>query len=292
MSRIVPKGPGRIHAFEAADRNAPSLMRAFARLRRNLIEHIDTPKVRGAIANNDLRAVMLALSVDPADVSFRRFYTDGMRAMRETVVQAGNEEAERLGVDLTLKDEVSGLTERLLSKRIARLTVDTSEAERLAIRKILSRGVERGDSANRIIAALKRRVGLTDIQTEWVAKRYQAALDAGATEARADQIADRFGKQLRENRAHVISRTEMAAAQNAGLAESWNQIDRAGMMLPGAKKRWVTAMDERRSDICAELEGKVVGVNESFRSGVTGELYDFPPAHPNCRSTIVLEFND
>jgi SPP1 gp7 family putative phage head morphogenesis protein len=41
--------------------------------------------------------------------------------------------------------------------------------------------------------------------------------------------------------------------------------------------QWVSTLDSRTSQICASLDGQVYGVRSGLR----------PPAHPNCRSTVV-----
>ena len=78
-------------------------------------------------------------------------------------------------------------------------------------------------------------------------------------------------------RTHTIARTETAMADNTGNLIGWAET---GLV---AGKRWITAEDDKVSEIC-NTNGKmgVIGLHEHFaHGGMT------PPAHPNCRCTVV-----
>lgn len=78
-------------------------------------------------------------------------------------------------------------------------------------------------------------------------------------------------------RARTIARTETAMADNMGNLIGWEET---GLV---AGKRWITAEDDKVSEIC-NANGKmgVIGLHEHFaHGGMT------PPAHPNCRCTVV-----
>lgn len=78
-------------------------------------------------------------------------------------------------------------------------------------------------------------------------------------------------------RARTIARTETAIADNTGNLIGWAET---GLV---AGKRWITAEDDKVSEIC-NTNGKmgVIGLHEHFaHGGMT------PPAHPNCRCTVV-----
>lgn len=78
-------------------------------------------------------------------------------------------------------------------------------------------------------------------------------------------------------RARTIARTETAMADSMGNLIGWEET---GLV---AGKRWITAEDDKVSEIC-NTNGKmgVIGLHEHFaHDGMT------PPAHPNCRCTVV-----
>jgi len=81
-------------------------------------------------------------------------------------------------------------------------------------------------------------------------------------------------------RAEAIARTESNRAENLGSLEGWKQSGVKG------KKEWVAELDAKTSAVCKALNGKQVGVNEKF--SYQGKEFDAPPAHVNCRSTLIF----
>jgi len=81
-------------------------------------------------------------------------------------------------------------------------------------------------------------------------------------------------------RARMIARTEVVRAQNMGHIDAARQT---GLKLV---KRWDAHLDKRTSEVCKFLDGKEVGMDEKFVW--KGQEFDAPPAHPNCRSTILF----
>ena len=75
-------------------------------------------------------------------------------------------------------------------------------------------------------------------------------------------------------RANLISVTETTRAFSIGNLFAWRAA--SGIEY----KRWNTCNDDIVCEICGPLDGKVVGLNDSF-GGVRE-----PPSHPNCRCWI------
>jgi SPP1 gp7 family putative phage head morphogenesis protein len=86
--------------------------------------------------------------------------------------------------------------------------------------------------------------------------------------------------EMTVDRARMIARTEMNRAANMG------HIDGARESGLNLKKRWDAHLDNRTSPVCRALDGKTVGIDEKFVHN--GEEFDAPPAHPNCRSTLIF----
>ena len=76
------------------------------------------------------------------------------------------------------------------------------------------------------------------------------------------------------HRSECIVRTEMCRIQNKAAMEGYIQ---AGY----TKYKYLAAHDSRTSDICLALDGQVFSFAEA-QEGI-----NFPPTHPNCRSTII-----
>lgn len=117
--------------------------------------------------------------------------------------------------------------------------------------------------------------GVTDTTINQLRTALQEGWDAGEgipdLAKRVRQVfddADRF-------RAAMIARTETTATANMAQLSVYR---RAGIQY----KTWVTADDERVCPICGALDGRTVGLDEEFSPGIYA-----PPAHPNCRCTII-----
>lgn len=80
-----------------------------------------------------------------------------------------------------------------------------------------------------------------------------------------------------KSKAERLIRTETNHFHNEGELEAYKQM--------GFEKfRFMATLDNRTSEICAEMDGKIFDVKD----GIPGD--NMPPLHPNCRSTIVPYF--
>lgn len=91
-------------------------------------------------------------------------------------------------------------------------------------------------------------------------------------------IADRMGVGYRN--ASRLVRTEMTHVQNEA---SFNAYRESGVV---KKYEFLATLDSKTSPICSKLDGMVFTLAEK-EVGV-----NFPPLHPNCRSTTVPFFDD
>lgn len=97
-------------------------------------------------------------------------------------------------------------------------------------------------------------------------------------------------------RADLIARTETARAANGGAVIGYRE---SGVV---ERMQYSAILDGSTSEICQALNGRIVDINGSFiehgqgfvgESGkatnlsYTGGGIDFPPAHPQCRSTVI-----
>lgn len=108
----------------------------------------------------------------------------------------------------------------------------------------------------------------------------------------ATRVEDVF-KDATRNRAEMIARTESLRASNFGSVEAYRQ---SGVV---EAEEWLTAKNDRVCPFCLEMEGKVIGLDESFFDKgdsltVDGNTLKFdmlaveyPPLHPNCACTTI-----
>lgn len=82
----------------------------------------------------------------------------------------------------------------------------------------------------------------------------------------------RFSK----SRAEMIANTETANAHSRSSLKAYAE---SGVV---EKVEWSAHLDERTSEVCKRLHGKVVKLGAAFEADITS-----PPAHPNCRSVLL-----
>ena len=144
--------------------------------------------------------------------------------------------------------------------------------------------------------AFKSAQSISQTSRDTIQRIITSAFEEGKSLGELSKEIQALGPQWTESRAAMIARTETTKAANAGARIGYKE---SGVV---EKLMYSAILDGNTSDICSSLNGKVVGVNESFikeGSGFTdsqgvqhslrytnGGIQE-PPAHPNCRSTII-----
>lgn len=82
-------------------------------------------------------------------------------------------------------------------------------------------------------------------------------------------------------RAELVARSEIAHAMNAGSLAQMKQIG-----APGMTKEWIAVNDGRTRATHAHLDGKKIGINQTFPGGLA------PGVEPNCRCTYGFDLPD
>lgn len=97
--------------------------------------------------------------------------------------------------------------------------------------------------------------------------------------------------ELLTRRAKVIGDVQSFTGLNFGRQLTYMEAMDAGLLPKSARKVWVTAIDERVCKICKPMDGRMVGLLDTFaiptQAGTIRLLV--PPVHPNCRCTVVPE---
>jgi len=82
-----------------------------------------------------------------------------------------------------------------------------------------------------------------------------------------------------------IERAKMIAVTEANRAENMGSLDGARQSGLKLMKQWDAHLDKKTSPVCAALNGKTIPLDDKFV--YKGQEFEAPPAHPNCRSTLV-----
>lgn len=179
-----------------------------------------------------------------------------------------------------------------VKNRAAAFVTNTTQAQVDCLRAIVQRtALLEVKNVDQLARAIRPMVGLTKQQALANLNYYQSLLDSGVSEKRALDLSIKYSARQSRYRAYNIARTEMAYAYNKGADEGIRQAQEAGYM-GEAEKVWCTAEDERTCPTCAELEGKVVAMDDEFDFSTKLAATDptirrTPPAHPGCRCAII-----
>ena len=163
----------------------------------------------------------------------------------------------------------------MASRQAATLVTGDARTQLRAIGEVISDGLKRGDSPQKIGRRLKMVDGL-DAQRARKLDKYIESLEKLKTkQSEIERKAERMKAQLLRDRRETIARTETRNAQEAAAA---TEARAAGKKY----KCWVTVGDDRVSEPCPTNEGKGwIDIDAVFPSG-----HAHPPAHPNCRCTL------
>lgn len=135
-------------------------------------------------------------------------------------------------------------------------------------------------SARDLAKAIRPTIGLTKRQSQSAYNRYMAAIEDGATPAKAREIQAKYAARLHRQRAETIAITELAHAYNNAECMVVQDAYLFGN-IGSANKQWSTAFDERVCPTCGKMDGEKVSLFDPFSSGLF-----VPPAHPRCRCTV------
>jgi len=115
---------------------------------------------------------------------------------------------------------------------------------------------------------------IAELQT----KLYQSFIRGASVDKTARDLAERM--EVSYSSAARIIRTESSFIANQA---TWDGYKASGIV---QKYEYLATLDSRTSEVCRSMDGKVFNLNEK-EVGI-----NYPPLHPNCRSTVVPYFDD
>jgi len=210
---------------------------------------------------------------------------------------------------------------RFIDETIGLRIVNITEDARRAVANVTVAQLRNGLTVTRTAELIKTHVGLTELQSARImnfqlkeiqkrenlqgrlatlkaqglgTSRSAKSLDRQLLNLTDDKIELRTLRQSESaarTRARAIARTELNRAVNAGQQLVWNEAANQGLIEGDKKiKVWTTIPDNDRSAICTDLDGQTAPlINGTFFVAQTGGVVEHPPAHVNCRSSLVLE---
>ena len=196
--------------------------------------------------------------------------------------------------------------ERWISAHGAEWVTQVSEESREAISAMVRYAARGNMTVDELARAIRPTIGLTERQAKANLRFYERVKEqtkkdllernpnmkestaAKRAEKRARESAVRYAAKQHRQRAQTIAETELAFAYNKGAddAVQWLTNEK---LLPRMKRKWSTAADERVCEICGELDGVEIEMEDSFDFKgrlLFAEQKQTPPAHPRCRCAV------
>lgn len=186
-----------------------------------------------------------------------------------------------------------------VSQHSAELVTNSASYQIEAIRAMVSRAAVLQDiSVDQLAQVIRPVIGLYKGQAVANLNYYKFMRDSllennptmrdATADKRAREAAVKYAEVQHRVRAHMIARTELAFAHNAGEFNAVKQAQSQGF-IGRVKKKWITAGDDRVCRRCKALDGVEVDFDDYFPG--TNLLY--PPFHPRCRCVYdVIEQED
>lgn len=159
-------------------------------------------------------------------------------------------------------------------RQSSQLITEVGKATKEAVRVMIGRAFDEGLPPEALKRLIRERVGLRSDQIE--------ALDRYEEEGASPAQVDAYRRELLNDRAILIGRTETMRSANAGQKEMWGQAQAAGELPVNVKRIWIGTDDGFERPEHIELNDQVVGLNEPFAIPSTGREVE-PGEDPNCR---------
>ncbi len=303
QDRAGSRGQSTAWGIEA--KYVPRFQRVFVDAMRSLYTDPGTQAklVRIANSSGSIEAVTSAVSdlIDSEKLAerFERVYVAALQDTGEAAFrEAGIKEPFQAVAKAVEGIPTNRHSAKWINERTGELIRQVTAAERKRVRQILARNFGKRVNRKFIAQEIGATVGLLAAEEARVHALFESAVEEGLPAAAARIQSGKFAAILLLKRGARIARTETIMAQNQGKLDAWRVAGDEGLIPPGTLKTWVAASkSERTCKICGSppeapdgLDRQQVPVEESFFSEVTGEYYERPPAHPNCRCTMTLNF--
>lgn len=260
-----------------ADDLEPAVRNAFLRAVRSVQLKLDVVNLEDALNRGAIDQSSLWQALESELDSHLR------APLREALLGGAGVADNRLSTPLRF-DLTNPAAVRAVDDTVANLVRDITAESRMAIQDLVRQSVQGAFDVRQLARQVQGSIGLTS-QYAVAVERYRTRLvDQGMAEGRALTRSQAYADRLLRYRATTIARTEVIRATNAGQQAVWNDAQQEGLLPLGSQREWIVTPDDRLCELCAPMEGQVVGLQEPFQSD-EGPV-DYPPLHPNCRCAI------
>lgn len=260
------------------DANSPELAYFLHHTWNNQARAVTYKELRTAIQNGELDMKYLF----QWQQDYSQFVVDHYAPVAQAAIEAST--AELVGRYSQLQDNVPPLIDRFIQSRGGRLIREVSEAQYSAVNTLVRQAALSDTmTVDQLARAIRPTIGLTTRQSLSVKHYYDDLIEQGIDPQTAAKKEALYAERWHRRRAATIAQTELAYAYNNGEMELMLESVANGQILPGVKKKWNTAADERVCKECGPLDHMELDLDAPFPIGVQN-----PPAHPLCRCVITF----
>ena len=278
-----------------ADRAQPAVRRAFMAAVADVRSVTTLARLEEMVRTGDLAGLQRVLAGEPLEAALRARLAPAVVRLAQDAGQkaVGALPASLRGV--ARFDLLNPKTVDFLRSYSFGLIRQIGATTREGIRRVVTDAFERGGHPREQARQIRNMVGLTARQAAAVSGYRAQLLAQGVRRSLADRRAQRYADRLLRRRALNIARTETIRAANVGQQALWDQMADEGLIEKDrARKVWIVTPDDRLCEICAAIPGMnpggVPAQGGEFATDVGPVPY--PPAHPQCRCAVGLEFRD
>ena len=185
-----------------------------------------------------------------------------------------------------------------IGERGAQLVTNCVDIQIESIKTLMTEKMRRMYTPDHIARMMRPCIGLTVQQTNAV-KNYYNTMVGTLQEShpkmklenvyrKAEEASMKYAERLHRLRAQTIVQTESAFAYNKGSDEAIRQAQEQNL-IGDCVKRWCTSGDARVCQMCAELDGTEIAMDDDFK--IKGKakfegMHMLPPAHPRCACAV------
>ena len=155
--------------------------------------------------------------------------------------------------------------------------------------RVLRNGLSKGLSPLSLAKQLRSFIGVSEKQQKQLDNQADRLRLQGLTEKEIEQVLNARSTTMSRLRAQAIARTELNNGFNQGNLLGMQQAQEEGLVSGAVLKDWITVGDHAVDNICRPLgRMKPIPMNETFTVPESGRTIDAPPAHINCRCTLIF----
>lgn len=258
-----------------------------------------------AMTYKELREAIIAGQISETtlhewQIAYSKLVAEKMKPLWQDAMIAANLQTVPIQGGFYFDPTTKGVKEWIETHGGEWITVIQAEQQQ-AIAAMLGKAYSGDWTVDELARVIRPTIGLTRPQAEANLNYYKHVKESllkdnptmreATAEKRAREAALKYAAKQHRQRANVIATTEMAFAYNKGADEGIKQAQAKGY-IGRVKRVWSTADDELVCEVCGELDGTAIDMEEEF-DFKGRELYggqkQTPPAHPNCRCACAYE---